>query len=263
MIAGMSTACFYPEYTEQAFKKICSNNVKAVEIFFNCGAELDKKYLEELKKIADASGTKIISIHPYTSAQETFYFFTNYKRRFNEGAEIYKKYYEAANLLGVDIVVFHGAVKHINIQKQQYFENYSLLVNDAKKYGCSLSHENVVRCMSGNPQFLSELVGYLPEVKFVLDTKQAYRANADILGLVNILGRSINHIHISDYDLDYDCLPPGKGTFNIKEFLLVMHKIGYNGGVIVETYRENFDEDVEIFRGYQHLSTLISTILQY
>lgn len=50
MFAGVSTACYYPELTENAFEHLLDNNVKAVEIFVNSNTEVQKDYLTELQK---------------------------------------------------------------------------------------------------------------------------------------------------------------------------------------------------------------------
>jgi sugar phosphate isomerase/epimerase len=96
----------------------------------------------------------------------------------------------------------------------------------------------------------------------VLDLKQAIRAGQDIYRMAEAMAGRIRHVHFSDSDSASDCLPPGRGTFNIPKFLTFIAKTGFDAGVIVELYRENFVENVELFESYQLLLTAVSTVLK-
>ena len=260
MTPGISTACFYPRHTEQVLCELAALKIQSVEIFINCMEELSSSFVKNLKKIADSQGVKILSIHPFTSAMEYLLFFSDYDRRFNEGLELYKKYYEAANLLGAEIVVFHGAFHDYPWEMEEYFERFSVMVKEAKKHGANLCHENVSRCISRDPIFFEKLSSAVPEAGFVLDIKQARRAGADVFDFIKAMGENLRHVHISDHDHSNICLSPGKGIFNIHFFLETLRKNRFEGGVIVELYRENFRDIVEIQGAYQHLLKLISTV---
>jgi len=114
MLPGISTACFYPQYTEDALRTLAGHFPECVEVFINAACELEPEYLRSLRQIAEDAGIKIISLHPYTSGLEPMFFFSNYDRRYDEGLELYKKMSQAANLLGAGIIVFHGAARAKN-----------------------------------------------------------------------------------------------------------------------------------------------------
>ncbi|GHU81166.1 AP endonuclease [Clostridia bacterium] len=260
MLAGISTACFYPTHTETALRDLCALDIGATEIFINAASELTPDFIRELKKAADGGGVDILSLHPYTSGFESLYFFSDYERRFRDGMELYKSYYEAANLLGAEIVVFHGAADHYSGGMERYCERFGLLAEDARRYGVDLCHENVSRCVGKAPGFFAAMARLLPGAEFVLDIKQAKRAGEDPMEFVDAMGAALRHVHFSDHDDSNFCLVPGKGTFNTAKFLSAIRKNGFDGGVIVELYRENFEDIVEIMAGYQQLSDLISTV---
>lgn len=260
MLTGISTACFYPMHTEDALKIICDAKVEAAEVFVNCDYEVTRPMLRQMRDIADASGVKVLSLHPHTGPSESITFFTKYKRRFDEGLELYKKYYEAANILGANAVVFHGGAKAAPITYSEYFETFGLLVENAIVNGSNLCHENVERCISYSPDFFRALGKAVPQAEFILDVKQAVRAGYDALTFATAMGTKIKHVHFSDHDDSRTCLLPGQGIFNTQEFLNLIVKNGFNGGVLVEVYRENFVENVELFKGYQQLFTETSTI---
>ena len=50
MLAGISTACFYPLYTEEAVQKLSRIPPQCVEVFLNARHELDPAYLRELRR---------------------------------------------------------------------------------------------------------------------------------------------------------------------------------------------------------------------
>lgn len=260
MLTGISTACLYPMHTEDALKILSSAKAEAVEVFANCDYEISPPMLKLMRSIADANGVKILSLHPYTAPSEPITFFTSYRRRFDEGLELYKKYYEAANILGADAVVFHGGSKTAAIPYGEYFDKFGLLVEDAIANGSNLCHENVERCISHKPDFFIGLAAAIPNARFIFDIKQAVRAGYDVFEFAKAMDGKIKHVHFSSHDGSRDCLLPGKGTFNTKAFLEVIAKTGFNGGVIVELYRENFGDIVELIGGYQHLFTEVSTI---
>jgi len=264
MIAGISTACFYPQHTETALSDLCNIGIESTEIFINSVSELAPGFICGLKKTADDSNVKILSVHPCTSLFETSYFFSEYDRRFDDGMEVYKKFYEAANNLGAKIVVFHGAIQNHSFQlsTDAYCERFGILVEDAKQYGIHLCHENVAYCVGKTPAFFTEILSRLPDARFVLDVKQAKRAGASPFDFAEAMDKNLAHIHISDHDDDNSCLLPGAGSFNITNFLSTVSKNGFDGGVIVELYRQNFSDIVEINAGYQHVSSCISTVKQ-
>lgn len=253
MLAGISTACFYPQHTEDTLRQLISLSIQSVEIFLNTFSELEDTYLRELRRLADGSGVRVLAIHPFTSGMEPLFFFSRYDRRFQDGLELYKRFFHAANLLGAEILVFHGNTRGIPIENDAYFERFGRLIQAGKSFGVLVCQENVSRCTSHSPVFLREMAAALPDARFVLDVKQAVRSGESPQSFIEALGRKIVHIHISDHTEQISCLPPGKGILNTGRFLTDMQNTGFNGGIIVELYRENFDTIVEIYEGYQHV----------
>lgn len=260
MIPAVSTACLYPDNTEKALDTLIDLGVRTVEIFFNTFSELTPDFIGELKRRTDAGGVRVLSLHPFTCGLEPMLFFTGYDRRFQDGRDLYKQYYEAANTLGASIVVFHGGVAGVDVQKVDYFGRFGKLIDDAKSQGIDLCHENVSRCVGNNIDFFKQMKVALPHAKYVFDVKQAVRSDEDVVEFVKYLGENIAHVHINDHNSMHSCLPLGKGTFNIPNFLQQLRSYGFCGGVTVELYRENFGENVELYECYQLLFRYLSTV---
>lgn len=260
MRPGISTACFYPSSTEDSLRAVAEIGPPCAEIFLNAAQELEPAYLEGLRGLADQHGIRIISVHPYLSILEPMLFFSQYKRRFEEGRELYKKFYRAVRILGADALVFHGNYRQSPLPWEEYFRRFQILWEDARSCGVELCQENVERCSSSSAAFFAQMNKALPKAQYILDIKQVIRADENLFHMAQTMAGRIKCIHMSDHNAVNDCMVPGRGTFNIGKFLTAVGKNGFDGAVIVELYRENFADIVELSRGFAHLSTVLSTL---
>lgn len=261
MKAGVSTACLYPKLLEEAVYDLAVNGVAHIEIFVNTFCELEKKYVNDMSAMLRRFDVTCRSMHPFTSAMEPMMFFSGYDRRVGDVIEIYKKYFEAMNILGAEILVFHGNKKIVPVEKELYFDCFQRLVNAGKEFGITVAQENVSRCTSGSLSFMRDMVKNLgDDAKFVIDTKQAVRAGENNFDILNSLGNHVVHVHISDHGELGDCLQIGKGRFNIKRFLSVLNEKSPESSVILELYRSNFEGISDLVSNYSTLVSMIGRI---
>ena len=108
MKAGVSTACLYPKLLEESLYDLAVNGIDHVEIFVNTDSELKKSYVSGLAQTLKQFEVTCRSLHPYSCPIEPMMFFSVYERRVADALEYYKKYFQAMNILGADIFVFHG-----------------------------------------------------------------------------------------------------------------------------------------------------------
>ena len=73
---GISTACFYPQDTMEALSKTQQLAPPCMEIFLNTFRELEPDYVQRLAAQLRCRNTNLISIHPFSSSMETFFFFS-------------------------------------------------------------------------------------------------------------------------------------------------------------------------------------------
>lgn len=260
MDIGISTACFYPMDTEKSLKFLGDSGVKTTEIFLNSPSEVSPPFIKSLKEIADFYGMKVVSLHPLTSFAESYMLFSDYKRRFFDTKEWYKKYYDAGNLLGAKYLIIHGDMKTNHISDEEYFDRFAIMMQDGKSSGIEVVQENVNRYRSESPEFLKKMKAYIGnDLKFVLDIKQAVRSGHGVSEFVNVIGRDIVHIHISDNKKGFDCLLPGDGNFDFKYFVKKMNNLSYSGDFIVEVYSDCFDEKNQVIKKYEIFKNRILT----
>lgn len=247
MKIGASTACFYPLETEKSLLRLAEVGITKAEIFFNADCELSGIILNEIKDIADKYKMTILSVHPFTSAMETMSLFGDYPRRFDAMMDTYKRYFEVMNYFGARVFVLHGALKSAVVEDEVYFERYFKLFEEGRKFGVTVAQENVSYCKSGSREFLSQMKKSLGEnCRFVLDVKQALRSGTTAFDLLNVLGNSIAHCHLSDNNEKSDCIPVGRGKFDFEGFVKKLNKINYGGNIILELYKNGYESVREI-----------------
>lgn len=251
---GISTACFYPEYTETAVEELGRNGVKLIEIFLNTFSEVKPAYAGQLKKRIDEYGMEVAAVHPFSSGFESFLFFTPYYRRFLDGLEQYQQYFDFMNRVGAKIFVLHGNRKDSPFSDELYFERFALLEEKARRAGVVLAQENVGPFKSGKLDFLERLNRALGgKAKFVLDIKQTVRAGENVFDFIERLGKNIIHCHLSDHRPGADCLPIGEGSFSFDRFFGALAEKGFCGTQVLELYRDNYRSYEDLYRSLQYL----------
>ena len=254
---GISTACFYPEITENAVKFLCENGTPNIEIFFNSACETKGKILNEIKSIIKANGTNVTSIHPFTSAFEPFMMFSDYERRFEDALLFCQNYFKAANDLGAEIIVLHGDRADRIGHDDRYIERYQKLYELGRQNGVYIAQENVSRCRSRDLEFLKKMKKELGDnVRFVLDLKQSRRSGVDYKDIVSVLSDKIIHLHLNDFDENHDCLLAGQGICDFKEVFSLIEKKTNCQNAIIEVYRENYGDYSEIIKSLNFVKNL-------
>lgn len=257
MNCGISTSTFYPETTEKSLDFIINGKFPCCELFLNAFSEVEPDFISELAKKAQNGGVEVVSIHPFTSFMEPMSFFTPYERRFTDGLELYKKYFNAINILDAKYLVFHGDNANNRFSVEEGIERLGVLCALAKSFGVTLAHENVCRCKSRSLDYLMQLARSLPDLRFTLDIKQALRSDVDPFRILENLTEKVVHLHVSDSLPEKDCLPPGVGSFDFVRLFSLLKKLHYQGACIVELYRDSYCSIEELYESHKFLSKLL------
>ncbi len=257
MAFGISTSCLYPAETEKSLDTLGKIGVKTCEVFLNSPSETTPRFAKILNKIRDEYGIKIASVHPFSSFAETYMLFSAYQRRFDDMLEFYKQNFEVTAILGAEFSVIHGSLTNAKITDEEYFERFAKLIEEGKKSGIKVCHENVNRHLCESPDFVKKMKAYLgDDFRLIFDVKQAVRAGYNPLDFAEKFKNDIVHIHISDHTEKADCLPPGKGDFDFAKLIGIMNSVGYNGDYIIELYRENFGDENDLKQSLFYMQNL-------
>ncbi len=258
MEIGISSACFYPDTTENSFYFLASNEIKNTEIFFNSFCELEDKFIDELVSVKDYYGVEVNAIHPFSSAMEPYLLFAEYPRRFEDARPFYNQYFKVAKKLGAKVVSLHGDRPDRSLSVEEYASRYKILYNDAKNEGVILTQENVAGFKSRDVEFLAELKEILNgEIAFTLDIKQCIRSGHEVMEVAKVMGENIAHVHLSDHSAISDCLLPGKGIFNYGELFGFLKNINYNGKLMIEVYKDAYKDPNEVIAAYENLRRML------
>ena len=253
MRIGVSTSCLYPLETEKSLLSVAKAGIKTTEIFFNANCELQKNFVSGLKKISDAYGVDVVSIHPTMSLAESFMLFSSYDRRYAEGIDQYKRYAEIAGELGAKYIVMHGGKPNRVLDNNGYFERFYKVKQVVSENGAELLQENVVNFRAGNLSVLKDMKKYLgDDAAFCVDIKQCIRGGYSPFDTVLALGESVKHIHISDNTPENDCMLPLAGNFDFAAFFSACKSVGYKGDAIIEVYRDAFENEPELYSSYNN-----------
>lgn len=255
---GISSACFYPQDLLKTIKSLAENNVKSMEIFVNTESELTSSFAKEIKNITKAYDISITSVHPFTSGYEYIMIFSDYKKRFADAIEFYKRYYNFANELGAKLVVLHGDKRFAEsggIPDEEYFERYYKLAQVGRQIGVTLAQENVNLFRSQSPVFIKKMRDYLGDgVDFVFDIKQAVRSGNNPYEVCNAMGNRIIHLHINDNNSTHDCMLPGTGEMDYRKILSQVREQSFNGTAVIEVYRKNFETLEQLINSYHFMN---------
>lgn len=260
MKAGVSTACLYPVHVEDALQELGDMGIDNTEIFLNCHSELKESFIRNLSHILENNNMSCVSIHPFTSELDNLMFFSQYKRRIYDILEYHKYYFNAMNILGAEIFVFHGNKTSTPVNPEFYMERFNMLCELGRSFGITVAHENVARCQCRSIDFMKQLINLNPDIRFTLDIKQCIRAGENPINAAYELGSNIIHVHISDHNDKNDCMEIGKGSFDIEKFLAVLKEKGFDRSVVIELYRGGFEKDSDLYDSFRNLSDIIERI---
>jgi len=259
MFAGVSSASMYPLHTEDAVRKLAEMGVRNAEIFINDISEAEGEIFEDIVRTVKENEMNIVSVHPFSSPMESLFLFSDYDRRRDTLIDMYKRYFDCMNRLGANIFVLHGAILSTKCSDERYFERYSMLLDEAEKFGVTVAQENICYCKSKDLNFLDNLRKTCgSRTKFVLDIKQAVRTGLSPFEIIDRLGKDIIHVHISDNRENSDCLPVGKGTFDFMKLVNELKKLDYSGALFIELYRNNYGEYSELYDGMKKIEEIIA-----
>lgn len=99
-----------------------------------------------------------------------------------------------------------------------------------------------------------------PKAAFVFDLKQCRRCGHRPEDVVAAMGSALVHVHISDNDARRDCLPPGKGAVDYDSLFRLLASVGFDGPIVLELYRTNFERESELADAKRLLEDAVSRV---
>ena len=138
----------------------------------------------------------------------------------------------------------HGRLKPENIHRLQ--DAFGRMQQIARTRGMTVLWENVHWCALREMEDVRTLVRLLPEIGFVLDVKQAYRAGVSPFDMLDAMGDRVRHVHVLDTARDGSLCLPGQGTFDWLRLIRQLQRQGYDGAVILEPYEAQAKDEAAL-----------------
>jgi len=256
---GVSTASLFKRmYNEDTVKLLNDNGVPVSEVFLGTYREYAPTYAQLLKT---RKGDMLIhSVHTLNTHFEPQLFSAN-PRALEDAYLIAEDVLRSAKILGAEYYTFHGVAR---IKRKISYTDYrtigkkfSDLTDKCAEYGVKLALENVEWAYYNHPGFFSGVKQYCPDLKGTLDIKQARDSGEGYLPYLNEMKGDVVTVHVSDVNAEGKLCLPGRGTFDFKELFKRLDGYGFDGSVLIEVYKENYDRESELFDSLDYLRSLI------
>jgi len=248
MQVGISTASLFLDLnTEDSALYLAQNKVPISEIFLTAYSEYNNDFARLIKsRIGDM---KINSFHVLTTQYEPQLYSQN-ERALNDAYSALDMVLSSAKIFGAKNYTFHG---YARIKKAPLKINYDVcgdftqkIIERCAKYDISLAYENVHWCYYNYIGFFKELKKRCPALKGTLDIKQARQSDIFYGDFLSEMGSSLATVHISDIDKDGKMCLPGKGVFDFDDLFKRLVDVGFDGAVLTEAYRKDYDNREEL-----------------
>lgn len=263
MEIGVSTASlFVRKTTEDALAYLCEKNIPVTEVFLSTYREYNGAFGKVLRSRMSGS-TKVHSVHTLTTQFEPQLYSVN-PRAADDSFEILDGVLAAAREIGAKYYTFHGVARLKNTPIRIDYDKVGAVTGKiaerCKTYGVTLCYENVHWCYYNYKGFFSAVKERCPELKGVLDIKQARQSGVFYGDYIDDMRGDIVTVHLSDIDENGRMCLPGKGTFGFEELFKRLKDVGFDGAMLVEAYQRDYGDEKELAESVEYLSALAEKI---
>ncbi len=262
MKVGISTASlFMRRENEDALPLLQDFGVACAEVFLTSFFQYKREYGELLK--SRKGDIAVNSVHDLTSQFEP-QLFSRHEGVRADAYAILDGVLGVAKQLGAPYYTFHGTTRAKRGERTGERDNFSKMVEDfqvlsafCQARGVTLCLENVEWSTYNRPGVFSTLAREIPELKGVLDIKQAAISGYPHEAYLEEMGERLAYVHILDKDADgRNCLP-GRGVFDFKELVRRLRGVGFDGALLIEAYGGDYGEELELKAAYEYMQSLI------
>lgn len=239
MTLGMSSAAFYGTgETEDQAAMLKDYPVEVCEVFLQTHSEYSAAFGRLVKERLDGLGC--VSVHPKGGTQFELDIFGRSNRQVMDAMGAFERVCEAGEVLGARYYVLHGPFSvsgRLRAERIHALRERTLRLRAiAERHGIEMLWENVNWCALRDAADVRAMADILPEQRFVLDVKQAYRADTTPFALLEAMGDKVRHVHALDMGAGGGLCLPGQGVTDWKALMRALRDVGYDGAVILEPY---------------------------
>ncbi len=258
MEIGLSTATFFGKsLTEDSLSLIKESGASVAEVFLTTFYEYEPEFGDLL--LERKGKLRIHSVHTLTNQFEPQ--LSNRAERTRADAfKLLTKVCTTMQKLGAKFYTFHGAsiIKKTMLNVNYEYESSCVrrIMDEISKFGGELTFENVHWARYNNPDFIRNMLKYIPNLKTCLDIKQAMQSGIDYKEYIKAARGTIRTVHVCDWTENGLC-PPGRGKFDFKELFSLLTDVGYDGPVMIELYSRDYEDYREVYDSVDYLKNLL------
>lgn len=262
MRTGISTASlFMRQYNEDAVQTIKRLGVKTCEIFLETFSEYTRAYGELLNE--RKGNLSVNSVHLFTTNLEPQLFSENERTR-KDALYFLGEAMNAANAFGAKYYTFHGTARYKKNSRSGLNDNFPKIGaaleatrQFCEKYGVALSLETVEWSTYNRPGVFKELLKYCPRLFATFDIKQTRISGYPESEYLKETAGHISHVHVSDIDSCGKTCLPGRGTYNFEDLFRRLADTGFNGAVMIEAYKDDYENVEELKTAAVYLEEIL------
>ena len=251
MQTGISTASlFFRRSTEEALPCIQNLGVRNAEVFLTTFSEYGEAFG---KKLAETKGdVRVNSVHTLNTHFEPQLFHAYDKTR-ADAFMFFGEALKAARELQAPYYTFHGMARFKRGTQSGEKDNFAVFIKGfqeicafAKNYGITVCLENVEWALYNRVGVFSKIAQEVPNLRGVLDVKQARISQIPYQNYIAEMGDKITHVHLSDVDEQGKMCLPGRGTFDFDELVKRLQDVGFIGKLLLEVYKNDYTDEAEL-----------------
>lgn len=259
MEIGISTASlFLRALNEDAVSVLRDLNSEVTEVFLATFSEYTRSFGELLKE--RAGDMNIRSVHSLNTHFEP-QLYSDHPRAKKDAFDALNGVLDAANAMGATHYTFHGTTR---LKSRAPITDYAVMGPKTEiirqacaERGVTLCFENVNWAAYSYPGFFQGIKAYCPNLRGVLDIKQAQRSGYPVLDYIRDMTGAIETVHLSDVDENGKMCLPGKGKTDFKQLFAMLKDHGFDGAVLIEAYKDDYDGVCELSDSARYLKSLI------
>jgi len=262
MKTGVSTASlFLRKYNEDAVALLHTLGVKTAEIFLTTCSEYGQDFA---KLLASRKGEMTVnSVHSLVTDFEPQLFNLHDRARADAFSRL-EKVMESAQILHAPYYTFHGTARVKKASRSGEKDNFPKMIKDFQAVsdfcnarGVTLCLENVEWATYNRFGVFSTLAKEIPNLKGVLDIKQARISQTPYETYIDEMGSRLAYAHVSDVDENGRMCLPCKGSFDFETLIKRLKDVGFNGALLIEVYTNDYGDETELKTACDALDELL------
>lgn len=255
MNVGLSSAAFFGRMdTEDQAARVREFPVQCCEVFLQTISEYTADFGDLVRE--KLNGLPCVSVHAMSSQFESE-LFSVYHRQAEDALRQFAGACAAGQAMGARYYVLHGKAGYVSPVKvdtvPQLQGTMALLQKTAADYGLEVLWENVSWCALRSVEDVLLVRKLLPEQRFVLDVKQAFRTGQDLQAMIHAMGDRLAHVHVLDHTAEGEMCLPGEGVTDWRKMAETLRNVGYAGAVILEPYERQARNEAALRRSILYL----------